>query len=621
MRISRHDAVARAVRRGVRAVLALAVLAAATAASYVVAERMALQSLRGAAEERADIYSANLLAQLHRYEVLPQILAASGEVHALLSAPQDPDQPARASSFLAAVNEQAGAAVVYVMDRQGLTLAASNSTRPDSFVGNNFGYRPYFTEAVQHRRGRFYGMGTVSREPGYYFSSSVLRDGELLGVVAVKVNLEPLDDAWNHEGEHVLVADRNGIVFLSSREHWKFRTLAQLPSETLEQLGHTRQYWHVSRLSTLDWQTRNVLDERAVIGRLHNGDNLLRLSGPVPGTDWQMLLLTDLAPVHRAALVAALVAGLSVLLTGMLLLHVRQRRRMVSQALAASAALEGANDELERKVQQRTEALSEANRQLHQEIEGRQRAEDTLRSTLADLVHTARMAALGRLSAGITHELNQPLAAMRTLSGNALVFMERGRHQEVQSNLQMMVHLSEHMGKITSRLRCFASKSDSAPSPVHARQAVVDALFLFGQSSGRVAIRIEQCEEGGDPVALCDGSRLQQVLLNLLSNAADAVAETQEPRIVVRLDADASWVHIEVHDNGPGVSRTARAHLFEPFFTTKPQGHGMGLGLAVSASIVQEAGGALRVGDSALLGGALFAVRLRAAPLEVFNDG
>jgi two-component system, NtrC family, C4-dicarboxylate transport sensor histidine kinase DctB len=615
-------------RRGLIAALALAVLAAATFLSYFVAERIALQSLREDAGHRINIYTSNLQAQLHRFEMLPQIVAVSDDVLALLTGPQDSQRQERTSRFLFSVNEQAGAAAVYVMDRHGVTQAASNWQQSDSFVGGNFAYRPYFTEAVEHRQGRFYGIGTVSGEPGYYFSSAVARDGQVLGVTAVKINLEPLDDAWNRDGEHVLVADRNGVIFLSSQPAWKFRTLAQLSSETMELLEQTRQYWHAASLSPWDWQTGHTLQEGTVIGRFDDpgsrgidGGPLLRQSVAVPGTDWQLLLLTDIAPAYRAARIAALVAGLSVLLAGMLLLHISQRRRLVHQALAAGAALERANDELENRVQQRTDALTDANQQLHREIAERRRAEDTLRSTLADLVHTARMVALGRLSAGITHELNQPLAAMRTLSANAVVFMQRGRHDEVEVNLQMMIRVTEHMGRIASQLRCFARKSDSALAAVRAGQAAADAMFLFGQSSARHIIRLEQRDEGGDPVALCDASRLQQVLLNLLSNAADAVAESRAPHIVLRSDGDLSWVNFEVHDNGPGVSATVRAHLFEPFFTTKAQGKGLGLGLAVSASIVKEFGGSLIVGDSPLLGGALFAVRLRAAPPELFTNG
>jgi two-component system C4-dicarboxylate transport sensor histidine kinase DctB len=327
--------------------------------------------------------------------------------------------------------------------------------------------------------------------------------------------------------------------------------------------------------------------------------------------------MSDLSPARTSARnSAASTAGACVLLA-MLVLYFRERRRIVAQKLAARADLERAYNELERKVEQRTQDLRDTNGQLQAEIVERKRAEETLKATLAELVHTAKMAVLGQMSAGITHELNQPLTALRTLSSNTIFFLEHGQEQKVKANLEMIAHLTDHMGKVTAQLKKFARKSAVDLRPVSVASVVSDALFLIGQSMHIADLKIEQRVEPPDVMAICDANRLEQVLLNLLSNAADAVSNVTLPRIVLRVTGEDGWVSIELHDNGQGVPDHVSPHLFEPFFSTKDQGMGLGLGLAISADIVRDVGGTLSASSSELLGGALFTVRLKAAAVEL----
>ncbi|MDB5867708.1 MAG: sensor histidine kinase, partial [Polaromonas sp.] len=251
------------------------------------------------------------------------------------------------------------------------------------------------------------------------------------------------------------------------------------------------------------------------------------------------------------------------------------------------------------------------------EIGERQRAEETLRATLEDLVHTARMAVLGQMSASITHELNQPLAALRTLSGNAVVFLERGQREEAASNLRIIGQLTDRMGKITSQLKKFARKSPADLRPVNVPSVVSDALFLLSQSMRLSAIRIEQQYAPQDLTVMCDANLLEQVLLNLLANAFDAVIDMDNARVLLRGEITRGAARIEVHDNGPGIADQVVPHLFEPFYSTKEQGRGLGLGLAISADIVRKLGGTLTPGRSALLGGALFTIQLNVAEQKI----
>jgi len=601
-------------------------LSAVVWATYEVAERIGIRSLREATMHRMDIYSASLQAEMKRFEYLPPVLALNEQIIALLERPDDRSAQANANAYLKTVGSRAGAAAIYLMDRNGMTLAASNWDEPGSFVGMNFAYRPYFQDAVGGAPGRFYGIGTVSREAGYYFSEAVNKRS-VLGVAAVKVNLEKLDDVWGHDGEKIVVADGNGVIFLSSEPNWKYRTLSALSVETKGRLAATRQYTEAGLLSPLGVSEQRVLDDGSVIMRVQaepierqksnaSVDYLVH-GKAVPGTHWRLLVMSDLSSVRAAARDSAASAAGACVLLAMLFLYFRERRRIVAEKLSARAALERANNELERTVERRTLDLRNANGQLQAEIAERRRAEEALRATLGELVHTAKMAVLGQMSAGITHELNQPLTALRTLSSNTIFFLEHGEEQKVKANLEMIAHLTDHMGKVTAQLKKFARKSAVDLQPVLVASVVSDALFLIGQSVHIANLQIDKRVEPPDVMAVCDANRLEQVLLNLLSNAADAVSDVDDPRIMLRVTGDDDWVCIELHDNGPGVEEHVFPRLFEPFFSTKEQGAGLGLGLAISADIVRGLGGTLAATSSELLGGALFTVRLRAAAVEL----
>jgi two-component system C4-dicarboxylate transport sensor histidine kinase DctB len=615
--------------------VALLVLGAIFWAAYAMAERVGVRALREATApppppptaHRMDLYSASLLAEMNRFELLPPIVALNEQVLHLLTHPQDKDSLQAVNLYLQRVNARSGASAIYVMDMQGLTLAASNWNQPVSFMNMNFAYRPYFQDAARGVPGRFYGIGTVSREPGYYFSQPVQRAGLVIGVVAVKLSLEKLDQAWGHEGERIALADGNGVVFLTSEHNWKYRTLQSLSPETMGRLEATRQYTEAGLLSPLGMQQLRSLEGGSSIVRVVSEPIELRSPGSaadflvhesrVLGTDWRLLVLSELGPTRNTALISAALAALSCGLLLLLAMYFQQRRRSAAQTIAARRSLEQANDVLEHKVALRTEALSDANSQLQAEIAERHRAEEALRVAFADLAHTGKMAALGQMSAGITHELNQPLAALRTLSSNAVVFMKRGDMALAQGNLEMIGRVTQHMGKITAQLRKFARKAPAELHSVVVACVVDDAIFLLSQGSRQRQIPIAQRIVPAELQALCDPNRLEQVLLNLLANALDAVEELADPKVLLVVERDGDWVSITVHDNGPGISEAVQPRLFEPFQSTKAQGVGLGLGLAISADIVKDLGGSIRACRSAELGGAGFCVLLKATQTEV----
>jgi two-component system C4-dicarboxylate transport sensor histidine kinase DctB len=313
---------------------------------------------------------------------------------------------------------------------------------------------------------------------------------------------------------------------------------------------------------------------------------------PIEGSGWQLTVFSSTAQARGLALNHAALAALAAAFVLVLVAVGKVRRRHIRERLAAREALQRAHDELEKKVEQRTEELSATVAQLQAEVAERTRAEASLRSTQAELVQAGKLAVIGQLSAGITHELNQPLAALRTLSGNTLKFLDRGRLDTVRSNLQTIDQMAERMGHITGELKRFARKSTGQQQAVAIRGAIANALFLMEQRIRRD--RVEICMNLGEEElrARCDQNRLEQVLVNLIGNAVDAVGELAQGARRVELNArrDGDQVVLQVADNGPGLPQQVRERLFEPFLTTKAPGVGLGLGLTISASIVREFG-------------------------------
>ncbi|MDX3907320.1 MAG: ATP-binding protein [Pigmentiphaga sp.] len=598
--------------------------------AYAWGERTGIRALRQGVEHRLDIYAGGLQSELTRYDYLPGVLSLNKDVIALLQDPGNPQWLARVNHYLETVNRKAGSSEIYVMDMEGLTLAASNWNRPPSFVGRNFSYRPYFIDAAKGLPGRFYGIGTVSHTPGYYFSYGIYHDGKMLGVAAVKVDLDKLDDAWLRADEKVLVVDENGVIFLTSVPAWKFKTLAPLSPHTMERLAVTRQYHRAGSLAPLGMaEISRLPDGTRVIqfasepGQQEASGNFLQpsyllQSRPIPGTQWKLMALSNIAPIHARARNTAIAAALAMGFLSILVLYLQQRRRTVVQSLAASAALQRAHDQLERKVAARTEALSNANRHLQTEIAERRRAEEELKSTMEELVQAGKMAALGQMAASITHELNQPLAALRTLADNAAVLLQRGRLADAEENLAMIGQLTGRMGKITGQLKKFARKSPALLKPTSIAVTVAEACFLLEQRlrQERITLKIDVPEHA---CAYCDGNRLEQVLVNLLGNAIDAMMHSDDRQMEIQVRQFDDWVSIAVRDSGPGIPDELMHRLFEPFFTTKEPGAGLGLGLAISAGIVRDFGGILRAHNRPE-GGAAFVLQLRPAKLEETVD-
>jgi two-component system C4-dicarboxylate transport sensor histidine kinase DctB len=583
-----------------------------------------MTELQATGRHRLDLYATNLEREIDKYAYFPAILGLDRDVLAMLSAPSPaPAEVMQLNQYLEQLNARAGSLSIYILDSKGKVVAASNWRQAGSFLGEDLFFRPYFRQAMETGSGRFFGIGTTLGEPGYYLSSALTGDKGALGVAVVKVGLKQLERSWATVEAPALVSDENGVVILSSVPQWKFTTLKPLDQAARSAFDRTQQY-NRQALTPLGVVELAELGHGARLVRLPRTEPVKGSAFPVagtflaqsqilPGTPWSITVFSPQAGIRGIALNRAALAGAGAGFLFILALMLNERRRHLKDRLAVQEALQKAHDELERKVAERTADLSATNIRLQKEVAERIQAERTLRAAQDELVQAGKLAVIGQLSAGIAHELNQPLAALRTLSGNARKFLARGNQETASSNLERIDQLVDRMGQLTAQLKSFARKSSGKPHAVPVRRAVENALFLLEQrlrQTGAVA-RIDLPAE--ELETWCDANRLEQVLVNLAGNALDAMEGQAHPILQVAARRQGDRILIQVRDSGPGLSDEARTRLFEPFFTTKEAGSGLGLGLPISAGIVADFGGTLSASNRPE-GGAVFTVEIPAAP-------
>ncbi|KXU90021.1 ATPase [Paraburkholderia monticola] len=608
-------------------------LVAACWLTYSLAWRSGVDTLRRNAAVRAERTASVLKSTLERYESLPYLLAEHPIVQDVLIDP-NPANVERANLYLEDLNRHARATVTYIISVDGYCVAASNWGGPGSFVGAGYQFRPYFVDAVNGGVGRFFGIGTISQAPGYYISQPVRRDGKIVGVAVVKLDLEWFQGV--DAAEPLVVTDDHGVIFLSSVPAWKYHTIRPLPGQIANSIYQARQYAQ-QPIAPLPVTVERTLEGNAQILRVGGGRSAPRYLASRRGMgepDWHLITMSPVDPVDADARKATIVTGFGYVSVVLLAFYWRMRRARVREMIRSRALLQKAYAELNERVAERTADLSEANEQLQREVAERTRAEQELRAAHDELIQASKLAALGQMAAGITHELNQPLAALRSFSDNTRVLLERGDQASARENLEAIAALTERMGKITNQLKLFVGRARprSARAPiVRALRNVVallqkrlqgvelefvllDVAANAGAADARGAVRapLNLADDHPELVANCDDLRLEQVLINLLGNALDATAGLSPPRITVEIEASDATLSIAVGDNGPGIPDDVLPRLFEPFFTTKEMGQGLGLGLAISSSIARDCGGSL-VARNAPDGGASFVLTLRRA--------
>ncbi|SFD71377.1 two-component system, NtrC family, C4-dicarboxylate transport sensor histidine kinase DctB [Paracidovorax konjaci] len=592
----------------------LAVLACvcAGALAYRWSLEAQLAGQQRAATQRLAFAAQSLESLLHRNEALPALLALDGGVGTALRRPNAANLRA-ANAFLGQAAALADVEAAYLMDTRGLTIAASNWEQVSSFVGQNYRFRPYFESAMAGQTGRFYGVGATTGKPGYFIAAPLPAGAPAQGVVAVKMSLDAFEAALFAGGDTVLLADREGVVFLSTEADWRYRTLAPLGAGARARLEGAQQYGSHALLPLDHGHGTRPADGTAVrLRRAGQERDFLLAARDVGPLGWQMLLLVDQNPARQEALVAGLAGGLCAALLLGLALYQRLDQQGQAERRASAARLQAAHDMLESQIARRTADLTEANTALQGRVRDLQHAEHILRGTRDAAVQAGKLAVLGQMAAGMSHELNQPLAALQTLSDNAIALDRQGRREDVAENLHLIGQLAARMGRIVRQLKSFVRKEAPVLRACSVRDALDHALMLLAPRCTAVRARIDVQEFSAGLCVRADATRLEQVLVNLLRNGLDAVQDrpVREVRFACSVDDPGAGdtVRLRVSDTGGGIAPEARERLFEPFFTTKA-GEGLGLGLAVSRIIVEGMGGTLAAADLPQ-GGAEFTVAL-----------
>lgn len=542
------------------------------------AERYYSEQIAGQNQQTLDLYVANLLGTLRRYEDLPPILGELPTLRAALQSPTDLAAKSAANLELARIRGRTGADVIYLMSPEGLTRAASNWDQADSFVGRNFSFRPYYKEAMQGRPARFFGLGTTSKRRGYFFASEVRDSERLLGVLVVKVDLEHMEQLWGNTPDQLLVMDGNGVVILSSNDAWRFHGSRELSPAKQREIAENIPYPILQPKPLKIDQSRWISQSREL-----------------PETGWTVSIYTPRIQVDRPVRSVVLIgaATLIALLLLLSLLTISRRHYLERIALEAQA-----KRQLEVRVLERTQELEDANARLQQEVSNREQAQRELMHAQDEVVQAGKLNALGTMSASISHELNQPLAAIRSYADNARVLLDHQRIDDARGNLQQISELTGRMASIIGHLKAYARGARRAPENVALQPAINDALALV--ASRRQAMQVELLRDlpDADIWVQAGETRLRQILANLLSNALDALSEKAPPRrIWLTTDQTPERVILSLRDNGPGFSAEALAHAREPFFTTKTSAKGLGLGLAICDTLLRALGGHLELGN------------------------
>ncbi|KEF31129.1 Signal transduction histidine kinase regulating C4-dicarboxylate transport system [Marinobacter nitratireducens] len=573
----------------------LALLLVTLVLSWILGGWVGYRQVEQESLEESFRYRQLVANELNRYLPIPELMAEHPLLAQALSAPDKPDLILQANEEMQRMATIVGSSDVYLMDVNGLTIAANNYQQPDSFVGSRYAFRPYFSDAMESGGSAIYfALGMMSGVRGLYFSHPVRgNDGTILGVIAVKVLVHELESQWHRPASlreaEMVVLDQAGISFLASKPGWLYRDFVsqrdvavseasrqRYPDRELKPMNITEigQPWGLTAQS----RTVRILDD-------DGSEDYLSVRTPLPKLDWTLQVMVSTRTVVWTRL-AFVIGGLTVFLGGFLAwLYLRERYRR-----EAELALRG--EQLERRVAERTVDLERTNAQLVEEIKERERAQNELRETQQELIQAAKLAVLGQMSAGLNHEMNQPLTAIQTYARNSRRFLEKGASEMVDENLTEIISLCNKMAELTRQFKVFARKSEAPPSEVDLRQPVDAALKIIAAQEHSEDVSIEWLRP--EHAAMCHGDliRIEQVVVNLLANALQAVEGSENPEVRITLDDRGDAWHCRVQDNGSGLPADTE-QIFEPFFTTKSVKQGLGLGLSISRQIVDALGGRL----------------------------
>ena len=559
--------------------IALTLLTAVAVATVFVTNRYLTdrftESTRNRAELRLALYSGNLVSELRRNAIVPQLLARDPALIGALNSGDFSQSSQRLISFV----DEIGAASLMLLDRDGRTVAATSRER----LGEQHRSAAYFVEALRSNATVFTSQRQEVGSYNFSYSRRIESQGQSIGVIVVEVDLAKFERAWAGISDAVLVTNSEGEIILATEPRWRGQTvesaLAREPAD-----------------SAIERAIRATADWTAVPADAYfQGEAVMRIEGRIPFRGWNMVTFTTYASVRERvnAVLALEIMGFAILLA--LAFYALSRKTALRMAL----------------FQRESAELRALNQRLQREIAERERVQETLAVAEQTLAQSSKLAALGEMSAAVSHELNQPLAAMKTYLAGAKLLMRRNRSEEALAAFSRIDDLIERMGGITRQLKSYARKGQEAFSPVNMGDALASSLSMMEPQLKSRKVKITKILPEERVLVMGDRMRIEQVMINLLRNALDATKTVSDPQLEIIL-ASGETATLTVRDNGHGIEDLDA--LFEPFYTTKQPGDGVGLGLAISSGIVNDLGGRL-LARNAEEGGAVFEMQL-----PILND-
>lgn len=555
--------------RAVISVLALIALIVVLFTNNLMSDRFT-ETTRNRANLRLALYSGNMLGELQRTSVVPLLLTTDPAIRDALTANDFRDTSRR----LIAVQSEIGVASIVLLGADGRVVGATDRNA----LGGTYRSEPYFVDAMRTKETVFSVNPLVGGGFDFTYSRLIEQDGRALGVIVVAADMMKQERAWTGLQDEVVVTDSQGIVIMATDPKWRGKPM----DDALTSSDNAGELVRILARAT-DW-TQDPPDAYL------SGKAVLRAEARVPFQGWRMISFTayDSVRAQVTGIIALEIMGFAILAA--VIFYVLSRKA-ISQSVS---------------FQRESAELRLLNARLNREILEREKVQKNLAVAELTLAQSSKLAALGEMSAAVSHELNQPLAAMKTYLAGARLLMQRKRTEEALSSFQRIDDLIDRMGAITRQLKSYARKGGEAFAPVDMRACLSAALSMMEPQLKMRALKITRTLPRVPVMVLADRLRLEQVMINLLRNAIDATKDRSDPTVDLLLTLG-SAARLTVRDNGTGIKDIEA--IFEPFYTTKKAGDGVGLGLAISSGIMADMGGSLTA-RNADDGGAIFEMNM-----------
>ncbi|CAD5360600.1 C4-dicarboxylate transport sensor protein dctB (plasmid) [Enterobacter cancerogenus] len=550
--------------------------------------------------------SMELTLRVKRYEFIPYSLATSEHInHFLIKEVKTSTDYESINSYLSSITKQTRALALYLLDEKANVIASSDEDINKSAIGYNLSHRPYFQIVQPGKTIGYYGVGISNSVSGYYQANGIFINGVKKGVIVAKINLNQY--LKTHSANyHTVLLDRDNIVAFSSNPEWFYHTIRRLSSEENDSIIKEKRYYD-HKILGLDVKREITLKNQSGIAYVNNVHYVYHYRY-IPAMEMMIVGVMPLKKVALNMLPLLLAINLAWALIIVFLYVINQRNQIIKLKQEKQDVLESTKERLETLVHQRTNELFKRTTQLEAEVKEREATEAVLRNTQQELLQKEKLAVIGQLSAGLAHEINQPLAAISMMSANALKLIELGAADEAKDNLERLIRSVDFIGQLSNQLRSFSRTGDDIVGPVSVKASVDNSMLLISHRFKRNNCQFIRLSPDVDIWCMCNNIRLQQVIVNILNNALDAILDSNSERfITANWYSDNEYAVIEFEDSGMGIPPENLKNIFEPFFTTK-KNHGLGLGLSISAEIIKSYNGLLTATNGKQ--GACFILRL-----------